>query len=173
MVTRDQFKILVMALTASYRTFKLETKEQFDLWYELLKDIPHDKLAFAVKQHIATEKWQPTIADLRKHATETTQKLLTSDEAWGEVQNAIRKHGYYNLEKALNSMSPETRRVASNMNLRELCLSENQMADRAHFIKMYNQYTEQEAKNQQLPEPMKQQLSNQNKLKQLTNGIGE
>lgn len=162
---KKQFSYLMTALSSNYRTFELN-QDQMRFWYEQLKDIPYQQLHLAVTKHIATEEWQPTIAHLRKSALEVVQpNMLDSNSAWGEVQIAIRNYGSYNEESALDSMSPITAQVVKNMNYKELCLSENHMADRAHFMKMYDTYLNREKKQMMLSEGTKQGIN------QLTNEL--
>lgn len=158
-MNREEFKKIVAALKSVYPKFGIETKEQFDFWYELLKDIPYKTMQLTVKKYSLEEKWPPTIADLRKSYTQTTKlQILDSNQAWGEVKIAIRNFGSLREVEALESMSPITATVVKNMSFKELCLSENQMADRAHFMKMYDSYSEREQKQSQLPPGVKKEL---------------
>lgn len=159
-MTREQFKIIIVALTSNYRTFAITEKVQFDYWYSMLQDIPYKQIQLTVNKYIAEEKWPPTIACLRKSFIESTEvQALDSNSAWGEVQDAIRYHGSYGEKKAFESMSPVTAEVIKNMGYKDLCMSQNQMADRAHFMKMYDSYSERKQKTAQLPPTIQKQLS--------------
>jgi len=159
-MTREEFKIIVTALKSVYPKFGITDKLQFDFWFSMLEDIDYKTMQLTVKKYVSEEKWAPTIADLRKSYTETAQpKVLDANSAWGEVQKAIRYNGTYGEEKAYESMSPTTAQVVKNMGYKELCLSENQMADRAHFMKMYEVYKDRQQKQAQLPEGLKEDIN--------------
>lgn len=158
-MNREEFKKIVSAIKSVYPKFGIVDKEQFDFWFSMLNDIDYGHMQLTVQKYVSEEKWPPTIADLRKSYTESTQtKILDVNEAWGEVQKAIRSYGSYQEVKAIESMSETTASVVKNMNYKELCLSENQMADRSHFMKMYNTYSERTQKQAQLPPAVAQQL---------------
>ena len=62
----------------------------------------------------------------------------------------------------MKSLSPNIAKLIKSMGYRDLCMSENTMADRAHFIKIFNAQKSRGAYN--------------NNLKSLTNqvkGIGD
>ena len=70
-MTRDECKILVKAMKAVYSqaTF-IPDQDAFNVWYELLKDIPYSRANVAIQKYMASEKFPPTIADIRANATE-------------------------------------------------------------------------------------------------------
>ncbi|NMA64746.1 MAG: hypothetical protein GX957_00695 [Clostridiaceae bacterium] len=158
-MTRDQFKYIVVALSSNYKNFGFEAKEQFDFWYSMLKDLDYAIAEAAVKKLVCESPYPPTIADIRKAAADVSSpKLQSASDAWGEITSAIRNYGWYNVVGALDSMSPLTRKVAKIMGFRELCLSENQMADRAHFLKLYETLERREKADRALPEPLKNDI---------------
>lgn len=157
-MNQREFAYIVMALKAAYKHFSDMDKSQVQIWYEMLQDIDYKLAETAVKKYILTNKFPPTIADIRETVSTTVNKETSAIDAWGEVLKSIQKYGYYNMEQALESLSPKTKTVAQKMGYRELCLSENQMADRAHFIKMYDSFVNREKKNEMLPEGFRKQI---------------
>jgi hypothetical protein len=83
------------------------------------------------------------------------------------VTKVIRKYGSYNEQKALDELDTMTRRTVQYFGYRELCISENPMVDRAHFLKMYESMTERENKNNLLS-PALQEVFNEIETKRLT-----
>lgn len=157
---KKQFSTIIAALKSNYRNFGVETKEQMAFWYEMLKDIEYPVLELAVKKLISEMVFPPTIADIRNAVSETTEdKLPTQSDAWGEVKEAIRKYGSYREEDALKFLSPLTRRAVQGMGWKELCWSENQMADRAHFMRMYETLVDREKKDRVIPLPVKKNIN--------------
>lgn len=164
---KKQFMYLIAALKSNYRNFGVDSKEQLEFWYDMLKDLDYALAETAVKKLISESAFPPTIADIRKSASETKEELPTASDAWGEVIKAIRDYGSYREEDAMNSLSDITRMVVKSIGFRELCYSENQMADRAHFMKMYTAMTDRIAKERVLPEDVRQrvlQIQNQHRL---------
>lgn len=158
-MTKDQFKYIVAALTSNYSRFEIKNQAQFEFWYSMLNDIPYDQLIIAVKKYCAENKFAPTVADLREAFVSVKESpVLDHNEAWGLIQRAIRNFGVYRPEEAIASLPPTVARVMKNMNYKELCMSENQMADRAHFIKMYTAFVGREQKDKQIPGPLKEEV---------------
>lgn len=133
------FSKCIQVLEASYDKFNITSdKNKLMIWYEMLGDRTEMDLMLGVKKYIATNEFAPTIAGINKAiASNQTSKAPDGLQAWAELQTAIRKWGMYHEDKALESLSPETRAVVQALGFTNLCTSENQMADRAHFIKLY------------------------------------
>ena len=117
------------------------------LYARLLVDIDPDLLRAAVLQHIATSKWFPKVSELREAALAlVTHAELSPEEAWGEVRQTIQRVGSYGIfDRAtmayrLPTFShPLIDRAVEIMGWRNLCASDNEVADRAHFFKIYSQ----------------------------------
>lgn len=152
---KTKFINLIKGVKSVYPNFGVKSPEQVEFWYTMLKDIPYETLSVAVKKHISQNKWPPTIADLREQASETREELPSASDAWGEVQRAIRHYGSYREQEALESLPPIIRRTVKGLNYKSLCLSENEMADRAHFFKTYNAMAEREKKDSMLSTDVK------------------
>lgn len=129
----------IAVLEASYDKFNITSnKDKLMIWYEMLGDRAEVDFMLGVKKYIATNEFAPTIAGINKAiASNQTSKAPDGLQAWAELQTSIRKWGMYHEDKALDSLSPETRAVVEALGFTNLCTSENQMADRAHFIKLY------------------------------------
>lgn len=158
-MNKKEFALIIAALKSNYRNFGVETKEQMNFWYDMLKDIEYSVLELAVKKLICEMVYPPTIADIRKSVAETIQApVLDAATAWGEVRDAIRRYGFYRKEEALKSLSFLTRKVVQGIGWQELCLSENQMADRAHFIKMFESIAQREKQERMLAVPLREDI---------------
>lgn len=133
------FSKCMLLLETSYPNFKITSdKTKLSVWYEMLGDRTEMDLMLGVKKYIATNEFPPTIAGINKAiASNQTSKAPDDLQAWAELQTSIRKWGMYHEDKAIESLSPETRAVVQALGFVNLCTSENQMADRAHFIKLY------------------------------------
>jgi hypothetical protein len=149
MATQDEFYRIWQVLVTSYPNWVKDMAPgdlagTFKVYERLLSDIPGSLLEAAVVQHVASNKWFPAIAELRSLVLAiTTPERITAMEAWGSVLDAMKSggarimpggNGYYPPEWA----DPITARVVASMGWVELCQSDNQEADRAHFMRAYD-----------------------------------
>jgi len=143
----DEFSKIWALLTSaySYWTVKLETEQvqaTYRLYKQLLGDLPLEALQTAVIHHVATSKWFPTIAELRSAVTIPESQQLAL-EAWGDVAETFSSGEYYAGENLIKA--PEFRNPLTSAAVRalggwiRLCQSENEIADRARFVEIYEQ----------------------------------
>lgn len=111
-----------------------EMKPTAILWEKALADIPYDVAEKAVIKVLSTSKFFPTIAEIREAMAQITQpRTLDAMEAWGLINEAIRKFGYYRQKEAMEFLPDEVREMVKRFTWRELCLSENIETLRAQF----------------------------------------
>lgn len=154
----DEFKVLVKGMKAVYTqpTF-LPDRDAVNVWYKLLQDIDYNIANAAIQKYMLTQKFPPTIADIREMAATVSNgdKPLWSD-GWEQVLNNLRKYGMCTYDpdrliECMNSFDPLTRMAVERLGWKELCKSENIMADRANFRMIFEQLAERQQKNNQLP----------------------
>lgn len=152
-MTRQEFATFAMALKTYYpREALLPNQPAMELWYRELEDIPYKVAEAALRKWVATNKWSPSIAEIREITT-TIQygEQLTWGEAWERALNAVRRYGSYNRQAALDSLDPLTRRCVENIGYMDLCMSENIMVERAHFQKIFEVYSKRAETDKRLP----------------------
>lgn len=149
----NEFAKIAMALKTSWPSFQImPSEESKKVWFSMLQDLDYSICQNAIKQIIATSKFPPSIAEIReKYVESTSLHLPDAGEAWEEVMNGIRKYGTYEEEKALNSFSAPVRKAVKRIGFRNLCLSENIVADRAHFFKLYESIVARERDDIRIP----------------------
>lgn len=152
-MTLAEFAKIAKAIKAYYpRETVLPTEESVMLWYDMLKDIDYEAMSIGLKKWVSTNKFSPQVSDLREMvASVAVKEDLGWEEAWGTVVNAIRRYGYYQQESALASLDELTRKAVNIMNFRELCLSENVMADRSQFRDIYSNLANRKKQDAQIP----------------------
>ena len=157
----SEWAVLVKGLKSAYTYEKfLPDADAVKVWFELLKDIDYTVLNMACQQYISTNKFAPTIADLRELCSNVSNGQLPDyGKAWEEVLMAIRKCGMYQEDLALESMSEQTREVVKRMGFRNLCVSENVAADRANFRMIYEQISQRKKTDMQIPQGVKNAIS--------------
>jgi len=139
----------------------------FDILWELLKDIPDQNFLIAVKDLCSTtaEIYPGTniVALVREIALSGV--YLLSGEAWESVLKQIRKVGYMGTPIFKNAV---TGKAVNAIGWEALCSSENISIERAHFLKIYESYLRREKENNiKLPE-VKSLI--EKTTKQLSNG---
>lgn len=122
--------------------------ETVAVYLRLLADIAPEDLQVVVDQAIATCKFLPTVAELRdmQHALRSAGSL-TWGEAWERVQLAMREVGSYGTPRFRDEL---TQRVVTSIGWRNLCASENPVADRAQFRDMYTALAQRQTDNHKL-----------------------
>jgi hypothetical protein len=134
-VNRKEIINLLGIATANFPNLQQkEMKPTAILWEKALADIPYDVAEKAVIKVLSTSKFFPTIAEIREAMAQITQpRTLDAMEAWGLINEAIRKFGYYRQKEAMEFLPDDIREMVKRFTWRELCLSENVETLRAQF----------------------------------------
>lgn len=156
-MNKKEFATFAMALRTYYpRENVLPNDKAVELWFMQLADIPYPVAEAGLNKWVTLNKWSPSIADIREMACEVSQNEFPEwGEAWEEVLYAIRKYGSYRSREALDSLKPLTRKVTERIGFKNLCMSENQMADRASFRMIYEHMAERAKREGQMPQQLK------------------
>lgn len=154
---QKEFGQFVMALRTYYPREKiLPNKEAMELWFRQLSDIPYPVAEAGLQKWVATEKWSPSIADIREMAAGVTEGEVPGwGEAWEKVQKAIRRWGSYQPKEAMESFDDLTRQAVKQIGWTNLCFSENETADRANFRLIYERLAERKKSDRLIPEALK------------------
>jgi hypothetical protein len=109
-----------------------------------LQDLDAAAARTAVSALVLTESWIPTIAAIRLKAAEHAGgRRRSSGEAWGDVVDAMRRYGSHRAPGVdFTFGDPLVGDCVRRLGWRDLCASENQVADRAHFMRMYDDVAE-------------------------------
>lgn len=160
-MNKKEFGIFASALKTYYPKEKILPNEQaLELWYQQLKDIPYQVAELTLNKWVATNKWSPSIADIREQAAGIIQgEEKDWGEAWQEVLRCISKYGFYREEDALNSMDELTRKVVKRLGFKNICLSEDIQVDRANFRMIYEQEQTKAKQDAQLPPKIKELMA--------------
>ena len=163
---RDEIKILVKSMRAVYAqpTF-LPDQDAFNVWYALLKDLPYELASMAVQKHMLTEKFPPTIADLRAKANEVVERPaeeMSELEAWALVRKAIGNSNYHAEEEF--ARLPEVCRIAvgSPANLREWAMMDSDQVatvEQSHFIRNYRAAAKRMTEDRKLPSAFRERIA--------------
>lgn len=159
-MTKKEFSIFAVALKTYYPKDTILPNEQaMELWYMQLKDLPYEVASTALNSWVATNKWSPTIADIREKSADLMQgERKDWSEGWERVVKCIGAYGYNRQDDALETMDEITRECVKRLGWMNLCLSENLTADRANFRQMYESISERKRKYDLIPASVQEKI---------------
>jgi len=148
MATEEQTAVLVAMIGAAYPNFKA-TEMTFDVYYQTLKDLDYDLLEAATLHAIAQpgRAFAPSVGEIRGAVSDIMQHsshMPSSFEAWNEFLQQARAVGHMGKPQFSHPLVAKTVQV---MGWKELCLSENQVADRARFVQAYEQLADRASRD--------------------------
>lgn len=157
---KAEFSKIVMVLRSTYPQSQiLTTNEAISLWFELLSDLPYAAASAAVQKWVSSEKWPPTIADIREGATKSIiPEIPEWSAAWETVLAAISRWGMYRQAEALATMDETTRETVNRMGWQYICWSENINIERATFRDIYTSIKARKDQQAKLPESLRLKL---------------
>lgn len=142
-MTKSEFANLAMEIDGFFKHDKIFTNDRvIELWYNALKDIPYEVAETGINKWVMTNKFPPTVADIRSMAVEVSHVEL---ENWGDMYTKVLRlvdaFGRNQKELAFKKMDELTRRTVDRMGWENLCNSPvaNMAADRANFRDIYNE----------------------------------
>lgn len=129
-----------------------------ELWCRMLADIPYELAERAVAKILATNRFWPSVAEVREAALELSgTRIPTAAEAWGEVRAAIGAYGYYRPGEAMASLSPAVRQAVSHLGWSSVC-QEDESIIRAHFLRTYEACARREQELAVVPPDVREML---------------
>lgn len=179
---RDNIINILKLINVAYPNFYRDgqKKDAILLWSIMFADDKDNQVLLAVQRHIATNIYPPSIANIRSALVEVSTSNMQAEEAWGIVRKSISRYGTYRQEEALESMPSDLAQFTKRFGYKDLCMSENTMADRAHFIKLWDINSKNEKQNKMIPLGISKQISDNKKqltqiseLIQLSDKLGE
>ena len=148
-------------------------KDRLQFYVMMLSDIPPQILEVAVKKLIMTNKFLPSIAEIRETAYGIKGTISGTDapdesEAWGEVVKAIQSVGYY--RKPTFSHEAITAAV-NNIGWQDICMTTNDGMNtlRSQFRRAYQLAAKRQKDNRD--NTVLGISPNSEKLKQLTGNL--
>lgn len=159
---KREFAIFADALKTYYpREALLPNPQAMELWYRELQDIPYPVAEAALRKWVSTNKWSPSIAEIREMSSSIAHGDIPDwGEGWEQVRKAVRRFGHYNEKAALESMDALTRKTVERIGFREICLSdETDPTHRANFRMVYESLAKREKTEQQLALPLREAIA--------------
>lgn len=146
---KQQAKLLLAELVAYWPRIELPTKT-LELYRDHLLEFDPEPAARGITALASTSTFFPTVAELRQAivAEADPNPIPDADHAWAEVAHA-RKDGIYGRPVWSHPAIADT--VKAMGGIRELAVSTNLMADRAHFLRLYETCKARAERAKQLP----------------------
>lgn len=157
MTEQETLKIMALIKTAYPRFIEgVDSKTAARLWHEMLKDLDYGQIQIALKRWIATEKWPPSIAEVRSMATGLNNDAIGDwTEGWNQVTRAISKYGHWSEREALDSMDDVTRDCVKAIGWQTICESTSIGVERGHFRTMYEQRKNSIRRSEAIPDSLR------------------
>lgn len=178
-MTVQEFGTISAAIKAAWPQANImPDKQSINVWYTMLADLDYNACLIAIKEHMSTCRFAPSIAELRERCSNVTSAEIKDwGDAWEDVISAIRFCGMYREDEALQRMDAITRKCVKRLGFQNLCTSENITADRANFRMIYEQEQKTQKELRQLSPALQEQKKSFQQLaaqtvKQLENKAG-
>ena len=145
MATSDEINTELREMLASYpqhaaKLDKSQLSAMRDVWQKRLADLPTELLTMACANHIERSQWLPSIAEIRASAVSLMRQASPADQDWNEayaeLQKAIRRYGYVTVPEWTNPALAETVKTLGGW--QAVCLNEDpEGVFRAQFREVY------------------------------------
>ncbi len=154
-MNRGETAKIVGAIAASYptRIRADQVEPMIATWTLMLADLDYSPVEKAVTSLVQGGQHPPSVADVRARVAELGRgRVLTGGEAWGTVQRAMRLEGAYRVPGVdFHIKHPVVAYCVNVMGWQTLCLSEDQTADRARFIQLFDALALEERREHAVP----------------------
>ncbi len=125
MTRADAAKLVAIIVTAYPNFDKFRDAQAItstvDLWATMFDSDDARIVGLAVKKHIATSKWPPSVAELREIMLEMQRpELLAPDIAWAAVSDMLESHGEYETPDLGRCLPPLVARAVEVIGYRTL-----------------------------------------------------
>jgi hypothetical protein len=136
---------ILKEIQAAYPNWRADV-DTIKVWTAYMSDLADELLMTSVRKFISSSPhaFPPSIPEIRSMATSLILEISgtpTAYEAWGIVQDEIRRVGSYGQPQFTSNIVTQ---VVRRFGWRSLCLSETEMVDRAHFTKAYDEMLKNE-----------------------------
>lgn len=161
-MNKQEFALFASALRTYYpKENILPNQQAAELWFRQIQDIDYRIAEIVLNKWVATNKWSPSIADIREQAAALTAGAPKDwGDAWESVRAAVRRYGSYRELEALESLDDLTRQAVKRLGYKTICMSENIATERANFRMIYEQIEQRAKQDSQIPPKLKALIDN-------------
>jgi hypothetical protein len=142
---------IVKVISIAYPNWQ-PTAETTEVYFQLLQDVDTEELKAAVLHCLGESgrRFAPSIGEIRGAVSELrgmSANVPSAFQAWQEVLRQFSLTGSYGTPSFSH---PLIERAVRQLGWRNLCVSENQTADRARFLQAYEQLSDRARKEDML-----------------------
>ena len=160
-ITVEDFRTIIRGLTSAYpKDSFIPDEYTFNLWYTTLQDIPYPTLHKASLNYIMTNRYAPSIYDLRAYAQDLDSAIdMLASQAWDQLLKALRNAYAPNSDRVWESLPDITKmcvggyatfRAWGNTELSAL-----ESVQRPMFVKRFESYQARERKEAAVPDGLR------------------
>lgn len=165
-MTVDEFGIFADAIKTYFpKDNMLPTEKAMDLWFDMLRDLDYGFASMALKNHVATSAFSPTIADIRKQYSIISNPVeLNEMEAWSLVVKAM-GNSLNNSTEEFAKLPPLVQKaVGLPSQLREWGTTENLNKEviMSNFQRAYKAELKRHEELQKMPQKLRQMIEKSN-----------
>ena len=134
-MTNQEALAIIGYLATAFVTAKLD-ESNVETYRAHMLDLPYAAAKQATESIVLSSKFFPSIAEIRETTLRHTPNVYipTPSEAWANVAEQLQHAGTWH---APSFAHPLISRAVRTMGWYDLCRSDNPMADRAHFLRIY------------------------------------
>jgi len=173
-LTREATIKLIGIITMAYPNFdkfrdEKHIRSMVGVWADMFSDDEEALVALAVKEHISTSKWPPSIAEIREIMTRIANPdIIPVDEAWEIVSKFLYvtgEHCYGDYHRTLPKAIAETIDAIGYGQLYALHVAyargnaSKAGLDRVAFVQAYEGKIERQRKQAMLPESLQKKMA--------------
>lgn len=172
MTKADAARLVAIVVTAypNYDKFRDEqtVTATVSLWASIFSADDGRIVALALNKHIATNKWPPSVAEIREIMAEIQRPdLIPPDQAWAAVSDLLYTAGQYNHGDLQHQLPPLVARAVETIgwgNLWEMhrsyCVGGRPGMDRVAFMQQYTPMYDREKQRAMTPDGITAQIDN-------------
>lgn len=157
----EDFRTIVRGLQAAFpRDNFIPNEYTFNLWYTALQDIPYPSLNKASTSYIMSNRFPPTIADIRQLAYDlSAQPDELPSAAWNQLLRALREAYAPDSEEVWNQLPDITKKIVGGYATFRAWgnteLSALESVQRPMFVKRFEEYSQRERKAAAIPQALR------------------
>ena len=136
-------------------------------WTSAFADMNFDLVFTAFQKWCMYEPFPPKISDLRQLSVkiQNPQALRTAEDAWEDVILAVKRFGYYQKDKAFETLDAGTKRCIKAIGWDEICHSDKIGVVKSNFVKMFDNIAETQKESDLVPLEIIERIQNFNALR--------
>ena len=161
--TVEVVTLIVASYPASERFKDAQTvRAMTKVWARIFKDDPSELVQLAVSQHISTNAWPPSIAEIRERMVRIAHpEIVPPDVAWAAVTDLFFAFGEFDHDDASKKLPPLVARCVEILGYSNLCEMHRYKHDsaRAAFFAQYTPMYNRAKETAMTPEKLTKSIS--------------